>query len=172
MTASHDGIPPIQPGKGDIAIATSQQLRQLSVAIVSQTRRLLDISSRTLESVVYEDAEFIDASKKLALSSRGRIRLLVLDPDTLIAQGNHRLLELALRVSSHVEIRRPGPNHRDFNEALLIADRSAFIQRKLADRYDGVANLHAPLRAAELAERFELLWQHGEAIPHFRRLML
>jgi len=103
---------------------------------------------------------------------RGRVRILVLDPEALLSRSDHRLVNLALRVSSYVEIRRPGPDHVEFNEAMLIADRKGVIHRKQSDRYEGVANFHAPVRAAHLSENFESIWTHAEPDPHFRRLML
>jgi hypothetical protein len=79
---------------------------------------------------------------------------------------------LALRVSSYMEIRRPGPDHQGFNEAMLIADQIGVIHRMQSDRYEGIANFHNPLRANRLSESFEAMWQNAEPDPHFRRLML
>ncbi|MFM8330502.1 MAG: hypothetical protein ACKN9T_02310 [Candidatus Methylumidiphilus sp.] len=170
MTANGNDDPGL--GGGDILFSTPDELRRLTVALAGQARRHLDIVSRALMPSVYADPEFIAVAKRLALSKRGQIRIIVLNPEALIAQDGHRLVELAMRVSSHMQIRRPGPDHLDFNEALLLADRLGIIHCKLSDRYDGVANFRAPQRAAELAERFAALWENAALIPHFRRLML
>jgi hypothetical protein len=158
----------------DIIFSSSLELARLSADMAGRARRRLDIASRSLEPAVYDTKEFLEAVQKLVLAARGRacVRILVLDPEALISRGDHRLVQLAMRVSSYMEIRRPGPDHQEFNEALLIADGKGVIHRKQADRYEGVANFHAPRRAAHLSQSFETLWQHAELDPNFRRLML
>ncbi len=165
-----------RPGHGaeDIPFSSSLELAKLSAQMAGAARRRLDIVSRSLEPAVYDTREFLDAAQKMVLSTRGRgrVRILVLDPEALLSRGEHRLVNLAMRVSSYMEIRRPGPDHQEFNEAMLLADRGGVIHRKHSDRYEGVANFHAPQRAAYLSENFETLWQNAEPDPHFRRLML
>ena len=161
-------------GAEDIHFSSSLELANLSAQMAGRARRHLDIASRSLEPAVYEAKEFLAAVQKLVVSGRGRarVRILVFDPEALLSRGDHRLVNLAMRVSSYIEIRRPGPDHQEFNEAMLIADRTAVIHRRQSDRYDGVANFHSPLRAAHLSESFEAVWQNAEPDPHFRRLML
>ncbi len=156
----------------DILFSTSSELGQLSVAMAKVARRRLDIVSRRLDPSVYETRDFLETVKKLVISGHVKVRILVLDPASVISLGNHRLVDLAMHVSSHMEIRRPGANHLDFNEAMLIADNMVVIHRKYADRYEGVANFNAPREASIMAESFESIWQHAETIPHFRRLMI
>jgi hypothetical protein len=136
------------------------------------SRRQLDIVSRSLDPAVYNTADFLDGVKSLVLSGRGRVRIILLDPDPLISSGKHRLLELTMRLSSLMSIRRPGECHSEFNEAMLIADRLSVVHQKYSDRYEGMANFQSPRLASSLTENFEAIWQNAEAIPHFRRLML
>lgn len=157
---------------GDIPFFSSAELGELTVEMVGAARQRLDIVSRSLEPAVYDTVAFLEAAKKLVLAPRGQARIVLLDPAELLSRGGHRLVDLAMRASSHMEIRRPGPDDLEFNEAMLIADQRGVIYRKLSDRYEGVANFDSPLRAAQLAESFEALWQNAEAVPHFRRLML
>ena len=137
-----------------------------------QTQRELDIISRSLEPLVFDTREFIAAIKNLVLSHRGRVRVVVLNPDTLVSRGGSRMVELAIRLSSYIEIRSPGEIHREFNEAMLIADRLGVIHSENSERYVGLANFHAPRMAALLSENFESIWHYAENIPSFRRLML
>jgi hypothetical protein len=161
-------------GTGNIPFSSSLELAALSAQMAGRVRRRLDIVSRSLEPAVYETKEFLDAVQKLVVTGRGHahVRILVLDVEALISRGDHRLVMLAMRVSSYMEIRRLGPDQQGFNEAMLIADQVGVIHRMVSDRYEGVANFHDPLRAARLSESFELMWQNAEPDPHFRRLML
>ena len=160
------------PASQDIPFDSARELCRLSVAMAAGARRQMDIVSRSLDPMIYDTEEFADAVKRLVLAKGSRVRILLLDPESLFARGGHRLVELAMRVSSHMEIRRVGAEQAGFNEAMLIADRVGVIHRKYSDRHEGTANFHARLWAARLSESFELLWQNSESDPHFRRLML
>jgi hypothetical protein len=170
--ADDTGRPGLQ--SEDIHFSSRLELADLTAQMAGQARRHLDIVSRALEPEVYETQAFLAAAQRLVVSGRGRgrVRILVLDPEALLSQGEHRLVGLAQRLSSYMEIRRPGPDHQEFNEAMLIVDGKAVIHRKQSGRYEGIANFHSPVRAAHLSEGFEAIWQNAEPDPHFRRLML
>jgi len=153
-----------------IRVDSSTQVAELSLSMAQQSRRLLDICSRHLDPVLYDTEEFLAAVKELALRSRfSQIRLLVLDPQSLASRG-HRLLGLAQQLSSFIQIRRPGPDHRDFNESIFIADETGYIHRLMSDRYEGTANFSDPPEAGELLRKFDAIWEKGELDPNFRRL--
>jgi hypothetical protein len=145
-------------------------LAALSLAMASQCSRQLDIVSRHLDPPIYDDDDFVAAVKGLALGSRrARIRLLVTDTRPLLARG-HRLLDLAARLSSFIALRVPAPVHKDFNEAILLADNQGYIHRRHADRFEGNANFSDRRTCAALSERFEEMWERGAPDPNFRRL--
>ena len=147
-----------------------QAVQSLSVSFAAQARRGLDIVSRDLDPRVYDQADFLAAARQLAVSSRfARIRLLVRDVDAVI-KADHRLIEMARRLSSFVEIRRLGGDDAEFNEAFLLADQVGFLRRPVADRWDGEACFNDPLRARELRRVFEGLWQRAVVDPNLRRL--
>ncbi len=155
-----------------IRFSSSAELCKISVEMIGLAKRHVDIVSRSLEPTVYDTLECFEALKQLAIARRGRIRIIILDPDSVISRGSSRLVQLAMRLSSFIEIRRPGEDHLAFNEAMLIVDRKGIVHRKYADRYEGIANAYAPRQAAQLTECFESMWQNAETIPYFRRLML
>ncbi len=153
-------------------VNTRAALAQVSLALATQARRTLDIVSRHLDAPLYDNEAFAVAVKHLALSHRSaRIRLLILDPQPLLGQG-HRLIELATRLTSFIEIRTPSPQHCSFNEALLIADNQGYVRRQFADRYEAEVDFCSRQRAAALTERFEQMWQRGQLDANFRRLHL
>ena len=163
---------PISNTEGDVTIASFAELHNITLAMTGTAKRQLDIISRSLEPVVYDTKDFLDAVKNMILTHRGKVRIVVIDPATLISRNDHRLVEMAIRLSSFMEIRKPGEHHAEFNEAMLIADRKMVIYQKHSDRYESVANLNAPRMAASLSDNFDIIWQHTVTIPDFRRLML
>lgn len=167
-----DDITSLTLGESDSTIEfdDSGTLRELSIRMASQCNRTLDIISRQLDRVVYDNEAFVDAVKQIALGSRfARIRILVNDVAHLNTQ-DHRLIELAARLSSFISVRVPAQQHKRFNEALLIADNTGYIHRRFADRFEGHANFNDKAQTAELIGRFNELWSHAELDPNLRNL--
>jgi hypothetical protein len=155
-----------------IAVSSSEENRQIALALATQANRTLEIVSRDLDPRVYANGDFVEAVKNIALKSRhSRIRIVVLDANAVVTRG-HRLLELAARLSTFIEIRVPGQSHRDFNQAIYIADGAGVIHRLLSDRYDGVANFNDRSLAGELLRKFDNMWEHASGDPSMRRLRL
>lgn len=150
----------------------SALLGEISLALARQCRRHLDIVSRHLDPAVYDNDDFAEAVKRIALGNRhARIRLFIVDPRPLVSRG-HRLLDLAERLSSFVQVRVAAPLQKEFNEAILLADRKGYAHRRFADRFEGTANFSDPRLAAALADRIDELWERGLPDPNFRRLHL
>ncbi|MGH8554636.1 MAG: hypothetical protein ACREUD_03575 [Gammaproteobacteria bacterium] len=153
-------------------LVTRGDHRQAMLRMVTQSRRTIDIVSRHLDPMIFNERDMVDAFKSLALRNRNvKIRILILDPSPLLHRV-HRLVDLALRLTSFFELRTPPPEHRNCNESMLIADRKGYVHSPLSDRYEGVANFHAPDVAKELLRRFDDLWQTALPDPHLRRLSL
>ena len=123
----------------EITLEGSDELREVALEMTLNCHRNLDIISRHLDPVIFDNQAFANAVKLIALNNRAaRIRLLVMDVAPVISRG-HRLLELASRLSSFITIRKPSRDYKHFNEAMLLADNNTYIHRRLADRYDGIA---------------------------------
>lgn len=157
---------------GTFEVKSREELAQACLALATQARRTLDIVSRHLDPLLYDTEAFAAAVKQLALKNRSaRIRLFILEPRPLLGQG-HRLIELATRLSTFIEIRTPSPQHRSFNEALLIADNLGYVRRQFADRYEAEVDFCSRRRASALSENLNEMWERGQLDANFRRLHL
>lgn len=153
-----------------ITFESRQELFLITTNILARTTRSLDIVSRHLDPFVYDQTETVDAIKAMALANRqAQIRLVVTDLRPVLSQG-HRLLDLAQRLTSFISIKVPGKSHKNFNEALLIADNNAYIYRPFADRYEGEAHYQNRGKARDLKSRFNDLWEKADTHPGLRRL--
>jgi len=154
----------------ELRLERSQDHVAVAAAFAAQARRGLDVVSRQLDRRVYDTSKFVENARAFAVSGRNaRMRLLILDTDALIKKG-HRLLDLARRLTSFMEIRRLEDDFKDFNEAFLIADGVAYLYQNLADRYDGAANFHDPLRSRALLRVFDDMWEHSPPASELRSL--
>jgi hypothetical protein len=156
----------------DIAIDTSEDNQAAALRLVSQAGRSLDLFSQDLESRIYDNMEFADAVRSLAVKTRDmHVRILIIDPDFIIKHG-HRLIELARRLTSHMEIRKVHEDYCNNPEAYLVVDRRGLLHRKLASRYEAVVNFNNPMMATELHHQFTEMWERSKQYMDFKRLYI
>jgi len=141
--------------------------------LADQCVRELRVLTPDLESRVYDNDAFVEAAKRLALSSRfARLRFLVVDSGPAVRSG-HRLITLARKLTTFIAVRRVGPASRDGTiDAFLLADDRGLLYRSLGDRPDGTVCFNAPLAARVQAARFDELWAESQTDPDMRRLHL
>jgi hypothetical protein len=139
---------------------------------VQQARFNVEIVSRLLDPPVYDTAEFADAITNLILGRRAiKIRILIFDPLAVVQRG-HRLVDVAGKLSSFIEMRKPGLEHANFNGSLLMADATGYILRESSERYEGTVNFCDRTVSKNLLEAFEEMWARAEADPNLRRMIL
>jgi len=156
----------------DIVIDGSEDNQAAATQLVRQAGRSLDIFSRDLEPRIYDNAEFADAVRALAVKTRDmHVRILVIDPDFIIKHG-HRLIELARRLTSHMEIRKLHEDYCNNPEAYLVVDSRGLLHRKLASRYEAVVNFNNPITATELHNQFTEMWERSKQYMDFKRLYI
>lgn len=143
---------------------------EASVAVAAVAKRELALFSRDLEPLLYDRQEFIAVMQALATRSRmSRIRIVCIDPGASVRAGN-RIVALAQRFSSYIEVRRASRDHENLVDTYLVSDDVALLFRPVCTRYEGFADLHAPLQARDKLRGFEDIWQQAEPDPEFRRL--
>lgn len=155
-----------------LSLETAGDHRAVALALTQQAVRTLHIFSRDLDHALFDTPEFEEAASQLARGSQyARIQILVQDSSGAVRRG-HRLITLAQRLSSRIEIRKPVTEYADINRAFFIADETGYISRQLADRYDGVGNFNDRLTARDLAGFFNEVWERSQQDSQLRRLHL
>ena len=156
----------------DILLDSQEENQQAALTLASQASSSLQIFSRDLEPRIYDTPEFVEAIKQLALNHRqAKVQILIIDPDYIIKHG-HQLIGLSRKLTSFMEIKKV---HEDFcnnPEAFMIVDQRGLLHRKLATRYEGIANFNAVSRANDLSTYFRDAWQHAIGYTDFRRLYI
>ncbi len=156
----------------EFELQSRADLLNASLVLVEHAKLSVDIYSRELDGLVYDDAEFVEAIKNLCLShAQARVRTLAQRPERAIRDG-HGLIRLAQRISSYIEIRQTSREHATNNFAMMIADRRHFLYREMSDRFEGQLMLGHSLRGRELYSRFNNIWSAATQPTDFRRLSL
>ena len=156
---------------GPIPFSTRREARDLAAGLARQARHDLAVYSHDLDPALYDQRPFLDALAALARGHRCSVRILCRDARRAVVEG-HRLVELARRFTSCLQVRRVPDHLQDTPEAWLVADARGWLYRPEAGRFEGVADFDAPHRARELLDLFQEVWEHSEPEPELRRLYL
>lgn len=155
-----------------VAISSSEECRLAALSMARQAARSIDIVSRQLDAQMYDNADFCDAVAKLITGShRARVRALLRHTDPVVKHG-HRLLALAQRLSSYIELRIPSHEFDEYNSAFLIVDQTGVVYRTLSDTFEGTVSFNDPRKAMELGRQFEAMWQTSRSDVNLRRAHL
>jgi len=159
------------PGQdGHRRLATLSDNRAAAVSVAAVAKRELVLFSHDLEPLLYDTEDFLKIVQALATRSRmSRIRIVCKDPGPSIRAG-HRLIAMAQRFSSYMEVRRASRDHEQLTETFLVADEEAVLYRPLATAYDGYADTRSPMEARKFLRQFTEIWEKAEPDPEFRRL--
>lgn len=151
-------------------LSSAEDINLVAAHMLSQTKRTFYIVARDLDRKIFDQDNISKTLFELARYSRNSdIRILVHDTTDAVRNG-HSVIELARRLSSYVEVRLLGDDHKRFNEAFIVADKRGYIYQGMANRYDAIAEHHNPRMAQELENTFLDLWNHAEPDPNFRQL--
>lgn len=152
------------------SIDTCDENRRAALHMAEQAKHTLRITSRNLDSALYDTDDFLAAVKALALRGRrAHVYILINSADTAVKNG-HRLVNLCQRLSSFIDIQVQSEHYNDYNEAVLIADDCGYIRRRLADRYEAEAEFNAPRVVKELIKQFDEMWNESNTDPNLGRL--
>jgi hypothetical protein len=136
--------------------------------LVSQARREIALFAPSLDPELFNTAALDHALISLATSHRhNRARLLVEDASQVV-RDNARLVQLARRLSEFVEIRQVGDEHIGLREFFVLVDREGYLHQLDLGRPECLLDLHGRREAAELARRFQEMWDRSEPIASIR----
>ncbi|HLF97504.1 MAG TPA: hypothetical protein VI457_10205 [Methylococcaceae bacterium] len=147
-------------------------LRETALHMIGRGRLSLHILSPRLEADIFDNQEMHDAVSRLARhNSQSKVQILVFDTGPMIRDG-HRLVDLARRLSSSIEIRKVAEQHQDYDQAFLVVDACGVIHRQPRDSREAQANYSARRLARKLLKDFQAMWDFAERNMALLRLDL
>lgn len=143
-----------------------------ALALIRGARQEICFFGPSIDPVLFDSDEVAEAISSLARRSpRTRVRFVVFDTRSNISH-RHRLLPLAQRLSSKIEVRIASLPHQETRQMYLLVDTDAYLYCPDNSRYQGESNAHAPLKVRELQNQFEEAWTHATPDSNTRRLNL
>lgn len=164
---------PPPPEARTLVVADREQALAAVGELLGQARHELAIYTRDLDPSLLDVVDALEAIKRVALSGRrARVRILVQDPRKAVADG-HRLIALAQRLPSAIEVRTPVEEQDlQYAAAFLVNDRRGYLFRPLGNRPEGEGSTYAPGRHAQLLSLFEQVWERSVPSSDLRQLSI
>lgn len=150
---------------------TREELIEVTRQLLAGARHEMCVLVRELHPLLLDDTACLVELRRLAISGRGAsIRVIVQDL-TRAMQENMRVLELAQRLSSVIELRRPTePADLAYSSAFMCVDTGGYLFRPVESEMGAAGSTRAPGRHAELMAVFEQVWERSEPWPELRAL--
>lgn len=150
---------------------TREELIDITQTLLTGARHSVCVLVRELHPQLLDDTACLVQLRRLAISGRGAsIRVLAQDLTRALEDGT-RLLELAQRLSSVVEMRRPVDQpDLEYPSAFMCIDTQGYLFRPLEHDMLTTGSTYAPGRHAELMRLFEDVWARSEPWPELRPL--
>ena len=162
---------PMPPDPVTLRATTREELIDTTLRLLGGARHSMCVMVRELHPLLLNDTACLVELRRLAISGRGAsIRILVQDLTRALQEGT-RLLELAQRLSSVIELRRPvEPADLAYSSAFMCVDSCGYLFRPQESEMVTVGSTYAPGRHAELMRLFEEMWARSEPWPELRAL--
>jgi predicted GNAT family N-acyltransferase len=148
---------------GALPVGSRSETAAARLQLLGETRHRLSIYMPLLGNDSYASAEELTELRRIAISGRGaQIRILLHDPAAAL-RNDHRLVALAQRLSSAIQIRMPvEESDLAYISAYLLNDAGGYLFLPEADRPQGRAALHDRANQAPLLQHFDEVWERAE----------
>ncbi len=145
---------------------------QLAVELCSSAAREVCILSPRLDPMAFDTEELSNALGVLIRSTRQtRVRVLVADSRDMVTRG-HRLLNLARRIPSSVQIKKLAEHPQWRGETIVICDRDGVLYKPGDSDREGFYEPSSRASTKRHLELFEELWRHGVEDVELRSISL
>lgn len=145
---------------------------ELAVELCSAAARQVCILSPALDPETFDNPALADALTALIRSSRQtRVRVLVADTRGLVTRG-HRLLQLARRIPSSVQIHKLAEHPQWKNETVVICDRDGVLYKPGDSDHNGFYEPSSRASTRRHLDLFEELWRCSAEDVELRSLAL
>lgn len=163
--------PPPAPKPLELHASSREELIAVTQTLLATAKHGMCVLVRELHPLLLNDTACLVEMRRLAISGRrASIRMIAQDLTRALQEGT-RLLELAQRLSSVVEMRRPvEPADLAYRSAFMCVDSGGYLFRPLENEMGAEGSTYAPGRHAELMRIFEAVWTRSEPWPELRSL--
>ncbi|PHS15664.1 MAG: hypothetical protein COA86_13355 [Kangiella sp.] len=153
-------------------IQSFESLKLATLNLFKQSKRLIQIYSFSLDKRILNNREIELTMTKLLRTSRyAKIQCLIYDEKEL--QGfDHRIVSLAQRFTSFIEIRVIPEDLKNTNAGYYIVDKQFMIYRSNRENYEALLFKQRQIEVKDKIKHFEDVWQQSRPASFLRALHL
>lgn len=153
-----------------VAFDSRDHAAQITSELIDLARQEICIFGPIIDPVLFDNEVTIAKLSEFARrSQRTRLRIVVHDTRKNVIDS-HRLLPLAQRLTSHIQIHITHQKHQDQRHQFMLIDGKAYLYCPNAERYQGRAEKDAAGTVRDFQQQFEELWSHSRPDVNTRRL--
>jgi len=154
------------PGTRGI-LSTMGEFRTAAAEIATHATRSLSIYTPNLEPDLYDHDQLLEPIKKLVLArSYARIRVLISDPAR--SRRENRFMQMALRLTTFIELRNVHIEHRGNPCAFVVADDKAIAYRPDWAKWQGIVEFDDTSVVRRHLNYFNEVWAVSMFQPEMR----
>jgi len=155
-----------------IAFDSRDHAEQLALELIQQARQEICFFGPLIDPVLLDNDSVIEHLSEFSRrSARSKIRIVVFDTRKNIAQS-HRLIPLAQRLTSKIEIHIANTKHQQLRNLFMLIDNHAYLYCPNAERYQGRVAKYAPATVRDMQQNFDEIWNQSKQDNNTRRLHL
>ena len=173
LEAGIEHQPMLRTLEGPRRIDSREAAIELLAGIVAGARRRLWIRSFELDPGLLDAPPVLESLRRFATTGRGNEARVLLHDASAPQRAHAPLLALAQRLPSMFLFRElQDPVDRNDPAAWVAGDGGGYYLRRLGQRIEGEAELHAPARVRQLRSAFDDAWERSRPVAEFRALGL
>lgn len=151
---------------------SASDIQRHIIAMGGQLRRRLLIFSPTLTHSIYDSEELSQAITRGTFDNPHlSVQILIGNPRACVGRF-HRLIDLAQKLSTYVEIRQPPEFYQSLHHDYFLVDKTGYVFREHADRFTATVDYNAPRTVDSHARQFSTIWQSSTRVQEFLRLYI
>ncbi len=174
MTKIDSAHPLTEPILGEsskkLHLNSLEECKDAAFNLARQARRSIYIFSYDLDPQLYNQTDFLEAVKILAIGSEHSRIKVILQNNTKVQREGHRLIQLWRRLTSKIEIRRPPPDYIDHTENFLLVDDLGYLHRSLYTKYEATVDFNSRFETSKFCMFFNEVWEQSEPASELRTL--
>jgi hypothetical protein len=154
----------ISTDKNRFPVKSRQHISETSCRLISEAVRNINILLYDYEDTLLPQAKIDDLlASFIRQHQRNRFRYLCSESDLLRERGG-KLIHLARRFSTFIQLRQLPDDLKPQHEQFIVVDSKHCLQAQDHRTFDYFATLNNRVRALQLNNHFEALWQRSSAV--------
>ena len=150
--------------KGEQAIESPKAVDKAVEQLCREAAHSLKVRAPRLEFPFFRTTGITTAVTPLITGDRrNQIQILIDDEQHFLDSGN-RVIDLARKFSSYVEVRKLPAEYSQSGEIFIVADLEHCLYLKSAGSFPARYSRHSPGQARQLDHRFRKMWERSEHI--------